>query len=75
MFKRLQNLRQKGLSVKEYTGEFYELNIRAGHKENDEKKVVRYINGWRYKIQDEISLVTMMIVEYDYQVALKTKEN
>jgi hypothetical protein len=32
MFRRLQNLRQKGLSVKEYTEEFYRLNIRAGHQ-------------------------------------------
>jgi hypothetical protein len=39
MFRRLQNLRQKGLSVKEYTEEFYRLNIRAGHRESDEEKV------------------------------------
>jgi len=48
LFIRLQNLRQKGLSVKEYTEEFYKLNIRAGHKKNDEEKFVRYINGLRY---------------------------
>jgi len=29
MFRRLQNLRHKGLSVKEYTEEFLKLNIRA----------------------------------------------
>jgi hypothetical protein len=50
MFRKLQNLRQKGLSVKEYTEEFYKLNIRAGHRENDEEKVSRYINGLRYEI-------------------------
>jgi hypothetical protein len=48
LFIRLQNLRQKGLSVKEYTEEFYKLNIREGHKKNDEEKFVRYINGLRY---------------------------
>jgi hypothetical protein len=34
--------------VKVYTEEFYELNIRDGHKENDEENVSRYINGLRY---------------------------
>jgi hypothetical protein len=50
MFRRLQNLRQKILSVKEYI-EFYRLNIRAGQKENEDEKTTRYINGLRYEIQ------------------------
>jgi hypothetical protein len=54
------------MSVKEYTEEFYKLNIREGHRENDEEKVVSYINGLRYEIQDEISLVTMWTVEDVY---------
>jgi hypothetical protein len=29
LFRKLHNLRQKGLSVKEYTEEFYKLNIRV----------------------------------------------
>jgi hypothetical protein len=74
LFRRLQNLRQKGLTVKEYTKEFYRLNIRAGHRESDEEKVSRYINGLRYEIQDEINMVTMRIVEDAYQVALKEEE-
>jgi hypothetical protein len=41
LFKNLQNMRQKGLSVKEYTEEFYNLNIREGHKENDEETFSR----------------------------------
>jgi hypothetical protein len=36
--------------VKEYIEEFYKLNIKAGHRENDEEKVVRYINGLVYEI-------------------------
>jgi hypothetical protein len=31
LFRRMQNLRQKLMTVKEYTEEFYRLNIRAGH--------------------------------------------
>jgi hypothetical protein len=30
LFKKLQNLRQKGMTVREYTKEFYQLNIRVG---------------------------------------------
>jgi hypothetical protein len=31
LFRQLQNLRQKNMTVKEYTKEFYRLNIRVGH--------------------------------------------
>jgi hypothetical protein len=52
--------------VKEYTEEFYRLNIRAGHRESDDEKVARYMNGLRYDIQDEMSMVTIRTVEYAY---------
>jgi hypothetical protein len=39
LFRKLQNLRQKGMTVKEYTEEFYRLNIRTGQREKDEEKV------------------------------------
>jgi hypothetical protein len=45
LFRRMHNLRQKLGSVKEYTEEFYRINIRAGHWENDDEKVARYMNG------------------------------
>jgi len=60
--------------VKEYTEEFYKLNIRVGHRENDEEKVARYINGLRYETQYDISIVSMRTVEDDYQIALKADE-
>ena len=50
LFRRMQNLRQKLMTVKEYTKEFYRLNIRAGHRESNDKKVARYMNGMRYEI-------------------------
>jgi len=46
----MQNLRQKLMMVKEYTEEFYKLNIRAGHRDRDDEKVSRYLNGLRYEI-------------------------
>jgi hypothetical protein len=50
LFRRMQNLKQKLTTVKEYTEELYKLNIRAGHWESDDEKVVRYMNGPRYDI-------------------------
>jgi hypothetical protein len=38
------------MSIKEYIEEFYMLNIKAGHVENDAKKFARYINGLSYAI-------------------------
>jgi hypothetical protein len=57
LFQRMQNLRQKQMSVKEYTEDFYKINIRAGHRESDDEKVVRYMNGLRYEIQDQMSMM------------------
>ena len=54
------------MSVKEYTKEFYRINIRAGHQESDDKKVARYMNGLRYDIQDEVSMMTLINVEDAY---------
>jgi hypothetical protein len=74
LFRRMQNLRQKLITVKEYTEEFYRLNIRAGHRESDDEKVARYLNGLRYDIQDELSMLTIRTVEDAYQMALKAEE-
>jgi hypothetical protein len=74
LFQRMQNLRQKLMSVKEYTEEFYRLNIRAGHRESDDEKVARYMNGLRYDIQDEMSMMTIRMVEDAYHMDLKAKE-
>jgi hypothetical protein len=41
----MKKFRQKLMSMKEYTKEFYRINIRAGHRERDEEKVARYMNG------------------------------
>jgi hypothetical protein len=59
LFRRMQNLRHKLMTVKEYTEEFYKMNIRAGHQERDDEKVSRYMNGLRYDIQDEMSVITI----------------
>ena len=62
------------MSVKEYTKEFYRLDIRSGHVDDDVEKIARYINGLRSGIQDEISFVKLESVEEAYQYALKAEE-
>jgi hypothetical protein len=63
------------MTVKEYTEEFYRLNIGAGHRESDYEKVSRYMNGLRYDIHNEMSMMTIQMVEYSYQMDLKAEEN
>jgi hypothetical protein len=74
LFRRMKNLRQKLMTLKEYIEEFYMINIRAGHQESDDEKVARYMNGLRYDIQDEMSMMTIQMVEDAYQMALKAEE-
>jgi hypothetical protein len=74
IYRRLQNLKQRGLLVKNYTKEFYQLNIRVGKKANEYEKIARYINGLRYEIQEEINIMHVSKVEYSYHAALKSKE-
>ena len=62
------------MTVKEYTKEFYRLNIITGEWERDEEKVTRYINGLRYEIQDELSMVSVRTVEDAYQFSLKEED-
>jgi hypothetical protein len=38
------------MTVKEYTEEFYKLNIKTRQREKDKEKVSRYINGPRNEI-------------------------
>eukprot|EP00253_Pinus_taeda_P015993 PITA_15993 len=74
LFRQMQNLRQRALTVKEYKKEFYKVSIRAGEAQNTDGKVARYMNGLRMDIQDEISLLSPKTVEESYQIALKAEE-
>ena len=62
------------MSVKEYTKEFYRLDIISRHVDDDVEKIKRYLNGLRSRIQDEISFVKLESVEESYQYALKVEE-
>jgi len=57
LLKQMQNMKQKQLTVKEYTEEFYKINLREAYIEDTTEKVARYLNGLGYDIQDELSFI------------------
>ena len=61
-------------SLEEYIEEFYRLNIKVGHVEEDVEKVPRYLNWLCISIQDEISIFNVYSVEEAYQFVLKDEE-
>ena len=47
--------------VKVYSKEFYRLDIKSRHVDDDVEKISRYINGLRSRIQDEISFLKLEV--------------
>ena len=39
LFRQMQNLKQKSMTVRKYTKEFYKVNIRSGHMEDTLERV------------------------------------
>ena len=52
LYRQVHNLRQRLLIVREYTEEFYKVNLREGYVEYSVEKSTRYSNGLRMDIQD-----------------------
>eukprot|EP00253_Pinus_taeda_P010062 PITA_10062 len=71
LHRQVQNLRQRGMMVKEYTEEFYRVNLRVSYTENTPEKTARFVNGLRLEILDEISILSLKTTEEAYQSALK----
>ena len=74
LYKQMQNLRQRLLTVREYIEEFYKVNIRAGYTKDNYEKVSIYMNGLIMEIQDYMSLFSPKLVEEAYHHALKVEE-
>ena len=74
LLRKMQNLKQKMMTTREFTEEFYKVNIRSSHIEDTPKRVSRYVNRLRFDIQDELSLMSLISMEEDYQVALKVED-
>lgn len=75
LYRWVQNLRQKGMTVKEYTEAFYRVNLRVGYTDDTPEKTTRYMNGLRMEILDEISILSPWNIEEAFQSAVKAEEN
>eukprot|EP00253_Pinus_taeda_P022951 PITA_22951 len=74
LYRQVQNLKQRGMTVREFTEEFYKLNLRAGYVEDTSEKTARFVNGLRGEILDEIGILSPHTLDEAYQFALKEKE-
>eukprot|EP00253_Pinus_taeda_P032880 PITA_32880 len=74
LHRQVQNFRQRGLTVKEYTEEFYRVNLRAGYTEDTTERTSRYVNRLRMDILDEISILSPNNTEEAYQSAIKAEQ-
>jgi len=74
LYRQVQNQRQRMMIVKEYTKEFYKVNLRFGYVEDTPEKTTRFVNGLRMEILDEISILSPKTIEEAYQSALKVEE-
>ncbi|KAF8392551.1 hypothetical protein HHK36_022896 [Tetracentron sinense] len=73
LYQKVQNLRQRDKTVKEYTQEFHKLLLRNSLAESEAQRVSWYVNGLWLAIQDEIGLHRFFKVSDAYQLALKVE--
>ena len=62
------------LIVREYTEEFYKVNLRAGYVEESTEKAARYVNGIRMDIQEEIKMISPRTMEEVYKCVVRAEE-
>ena len=62
------------MTIKHYTEVSYKLTIWSRNRELSKEKVVWYINGLRFNIQDEVSMLNISSVKDAYQYSLREEE-
>jgi len=62
------------MTAREYTEEFYPVNLRVGYTKDTPEKTTRYVNGLRLEILDEIGIFSPKNIEEAYQSAMKAEE-
>ena len=60
--------------MREYSKEFYKVNLRERYVEESVEKDIRYVNGLRMDIQEEINMISPRTMEEAYQCTLREKE-
>jgi len=64
LYRQVQNLRHRMMTMKEYTEEFYKVNLRAGYVEDTPEKRTTFVNGLWMEILDEISIISPKSIDY-----------
>ena len=62
------------MDVSTYTQEFHNLTLRYKMHETEKQKYARYVNGLKYSIKDELTLITLGSVHKCINMALKIEE-
>ncbi|KAK9133615.1 hypothetical protein Scep_013143 [Stephania cephalantha] len=70
MYQRLQNLRQGGKSIDDYTTEFHQLVAKNELQETNDQLVARNIGGLRVQIQDVVNMFDPASLSAAHQRAL-----
>ncbi|CAL8177990.1 unnamed protein product [Prunus armeniaca] len=70
LYEQFHNLKQRDMSVEEYTSEFNNLSIRVGLNETNEQMTSRYLSGLNQTIRDEMGVVRLFNLEDARQYAL-----
>ena len=70
-----QNLKQRDLDISSYTEQFQKLCTRSHVAEDENLKVVRYLSGLKWNIQEEMTLLSPTTVHQCYQLVIKIEEN
>jgi hypothetical protein len=73
-FLQLQNLRQKNLSVEEYTREFEKLMMKCDIHEKEEQTIARYLGGLNTDIAHPVQLQQYWSVEDVIRLALRVEK-
>lgn len=70
LYERFHNLKQRHISIEEYTSEFDNLSIRVGLNETNEQMTSRYLSGLNQTIRDDMGVVHLFNLEDARQYAL-----
>ena len=54
------------MTIREFTQEFYKVNIRSRHIEDTPERVARYVNSLNFDVQHELILLSLRSIEEEY---------
>ncbi|XP_020084894.1 uncharacterized protein LOC109707772 [Ananas comosus] len=74
LYEKFHSLKQRSMSVDEYTSEFNNLSIRVGLSESNEQLTSRYLSGLNQAIRDEIGVARLFSLEDARQYALMAEK-